>query len=297
MGYTNLITTMYSVLTFFLKLLSYLPFRALYGISDLLYWILYKGFHYRKDIVLINLRNSFPEKNAKEINYICDTFYGNLCDIIIESIKMITISKEELMKRNDCSAHKLIDDLNAKGKTCFYFGAHLGNWEWSPAVAGLANKVPLWGVYKTVTHKAFDDLLTKYRGRFGCEMIPMEQIARKALTNKETKNICFIADQTPSNVEANIWVNFLNQDTLAFSASAKLAKKMNAAIVYASIIKQKRGYYRYDFELLFEDPKHVDEQEIMQTYFSRLEKDIVRDPAAWLWSHKRWKRKRVKEVN
>lgn len=284
---------MYRALTFFLKLLSYLPFAVLYTLSDLLYIIIYKGFGYRKKVVLENLRNSFPQKNASEISTICDAFYRNLCDIIVESIKMISISKEELNKRNDCSAHRVLDELNAKGKTCFYFGAHLCNWEWSPGVAALATQVPLWGVYKTVTHKAFDDLLTKYRGRFGCEMIPMEQIARRVLTNKETKNVCFVADQTPSNIDANLWVKFLNQETLAFSASAKLAKKINAAIIYGSIVKLKRGYYKYHFEVLFENPKEVDEQEIMQTFFTRLEKDIIAHPSSWLWSHKRWKRKRV----
>lgn len=283
---------MSKVFTFFLKLLSYLPLGVLYGISDILYWVIYKGFGYRRKVVITNLRNSFPEKSEAEIKVISDRFYHNLCDIIVESIKMISMSKEELMKRNEASEHKILDALNAKGITCFYFAAHLGNWEWSPNVAALANKVTLWGVYKTVKDKAFDQLTIDYRSRFGCEMIPMEQIARRVLTDKQTKNICFIADQTPSNSDANLWVKFLHQDTLAFSASAKLAKKIGAAIVYAGIVKVKRGYYKYEFEVLYENPKLVDETEIMQTFFNRLEQDIRKNPDSWLWSHKRWKHKK-----
>jgi KDO2-lipid IV(A) lauroyltransferase len=279
--------------TFFLKLLSYLPFWALYGISDILYLMVYKVFGYRKKVVYENLKNSFPEKNEEEIKKIMDRFYENLCDIIVESIKMITISREELSRRNPHAQHKILDDLNAQGRTCFYFAGHLGNWEWSPDVAGIASKVPLWGVYTKIENKAMDEMVKFYRSRFGCEMIPMENIARRVLTDKTTKNICFIADQTPSNPEANIWVKFLNQETLAFSASAKLARKIDAAIIYASIIRMKRGYYDYRFEVLVENPKLLTEQEIMQTFFNRLEKDIRQYPDMWLWSHRRWKHKRI----
>ena len=281
------------IATFFLKLLSYLPFRALYGISNFLYLVLYKIFGYRIKVVRENLKNSFPGKSEDEIKRIMDQFYKNLCDVIVESIKMISISREELARRTPSAEHIILDELNAKGRTCFYFAGHLGNWEWSPNVAGLASKVTLWGVYTTVQNKAFNEMIKDYRSRFGCEMIPMEQIARRVLTDKETKNICFIADQTPANPEANIWVNFLNRQTLAFSASAKLARKINAAIIYASIIRTKRGHYDYRFEILFENPKFATEQEIMQSFFDRLEKDINQYPDMWLWSHKRWKHRRV----
>ena len=134
------------ILTSILRLISYLPFGALYVISDLLYLLLYKVFGYRKKVVLENLRNSFPEKTRDEINKISDRFYRNLCDIIVESIKMISISKEELLKRNDCSMHNVLDEQNAKGRSCFYFAGHLGNWELSPAVVSLTSKVKVWGV-------------------------------------------------------------------------------------------------------------------------------------------------------
>ncbi len=280
--------------TFFLKLLSYLPLWALYGISDFLYLVLYKIFGYRKKVVDENLRNSFPEKTEKEIKQIRNRFYKNLCDIIVEAIKMISMDKEELERRNPHHEHQVLDELNAKGRTCFYFAGHTGNWEWSPCVAGIASKVPLWGVYTTVENKAIDEMIKTYRSRFGCEMIPMEQIARRLLTNRETKNVCFIADQTPANPEANTWVKFLNQETLAFSASAKLAKKLNAAIIYSSFIRTSRGHYNYHFEVLIDDPRMLDEQQIMQLFFDRLEKDIRQYPDMWLWSHKRWKHSKYK---
>ncbi len=282
---------MQRILTYLVKAISYLPFSVLYTISTFLYFVVYRLLGYRKEVVERNLTLSFPEKSKEEINQIMDRFYRNLCDVLVESIKMISMSENELRTHATSPEHCLLDRLNAEGRTCFYFAGHLGNWEWSPNVAGLASQVKLWGVYTKITNKAFNKLITKYRSRFGCEMILMEHIARRVLTDKDVKNICFIADQTPSNPEANIWVDFMNQQTLAFSASAKLAKKINAVIIYASIIRKSRGYYEYKFEVLFENPQLYSEQEIMQAFFSRLEKDIRKHPVLWLWSHKRWKHK------
>lgn len=279
--------------TYLLKYLSYLPFGVLYALSTFLYFVVYKIFGYRKKVVSQNLSNSFPEKSEREIEVITSKFYRNLCDVTMESIKMISMPKEELLKRTTSDEHRILDELNAAGRTCFYFAGHFGNWEWSPNVAGLASKVKLWGVYTKIEDPWYDKLVKDYRSRFGCEMILMEHIARKVLTDKEVKNICFVADQTPSNPDANLWVDFLHQQTLAFSASAKLAKKIDAAIIYASIIRVKRGFYDYHFEILVEHPKQHTEQEIMQLFFDRLEKDIRLYPDQWLWSHKRWKHKKV----
>lgn len=280
---------MESIGIFFLRALSRLPFGFLYAISNLLFFLIYSVFGYRKKVVMENLRHSFPEKTEPELRQIMKKFYRNLCDIIVESLKMISMSREEVIKRNEYSEHTVVDALNANGKSCFYFAGHVGNWEWSPNVAGIASQVKLWGVYKPLSSKGMDELTKFYRSRFGCEMIAMDQIARRIITDKEIKNICFIADQTPANPESNIWVDFLNRKTLFFSASAKLAIKTKTPIVYGSLDRVKRGYYKYHFEILVEDPSKMNEQDIMQLFASRLEKDIRRQPENWLWSHRRWK--------
>lgn len=280
---------MESIGIFFLKALSRLPIGILYAISNLLFFLIYSVFGYRKKVVMDNLRQSFPEKTEAELQRIMKQFYRNLCDIIVESLKMISMSREEVIERNEYSEHSVVDALNASGRSCFYFAGHVGNWEWSPDVAGIASQVKLWGVYKPLSSKGMDELTKFYRSRFGCEMIAMDQIARRVITDKETKNICFIADQTPANPESNIWVDFLNRKTLFFSASAKLAIKTKTPIVYGSLTRVKRGHYKYHFEVLVEHPEQMNEQEIMQRFASRLEQDIREQPDNWLWSHRRWK--------
>jgi KDO2-lipid IV(A) lauroyltransferase len=278
----------------FLKILSRMPMRSLYGLSDFIFFLVYRVFKYRQSVVKDNLRQSFPEKKEDELQMIEKKFYHNLCDILVESIKMISISESELRERNNLEEHKIIDALNAKGRSCFYFMGHTGNWELSTGAGALASKVPIWGVYKKVRSREFDKLTNDYRSRFGCRMIVMEQVARETLSDTRVKNVCFIADQTPSNPKTNAWVQFLNRNTLFFTASARLAMRTGSAIVYCYIERVKRGYYKYHFETLFENASLSDEQTIIQTFASRLEQDIRRQPDNWLWSHRRWKHSDVR---
>ncbi len=81
-----------------LYLVSYLPFKLLYLLSDLVYLLIYRVFAYRKKVVTENLEKSFPEKSALEIEKIRAGFYRYLCDLIIETIKTLSISDTELNK-------------------------------------------------------------------------------------------------------------------------------------------------------------------------------------------------------
>lgn len=281
---------LYGIVFLFLGLISRLPFRALYLLSNFLRFLLYHVFGYRRAVVMDNLKKSFPEKSMKELKLIERKFYRNLCDIVVETIKSASISKADFMKRNVTNSHKVVDDLNARGKTVFYFAGHCGNWELSPNAAALASKVPLAGAYKKLTNPYFDEYMRNLRSRFGCNMIEMAQTPRFVITQKAPFNFCFIADQTPVTVDANAWVPFLNRETLFFIASSKLAIKINASIVYGTMQRKKRGFYEYHFEVLVENASEYSENEILSMYVKRLEQDIQACPDNWLWSHRRWKR-------
>ena len=66
---------MYHLLSFFLKLLSCIPFKVLYVLSDGLFYVLYYVIPYRRQIVRKNLTESFPEKSEQEILQIEKNFY------------------------------------------------------------------------------------------------------------------------------------------------------------------------------------------------------------------------------
>ena len=79
-----------------IRLLSRLPFCILYFISDIIYLVLYYIVKYRREVVQMNLRNSFPDKSDKELKQIERDFFRFLCDYGVESFKLLTIKPEEM---------------------------------------------------------------------------------------------------------------------------------------------------------------------------------------------------------
>ena len=90
---------MYYIVYGILYLVSLLPFFILYAISDFAFFLLYHVFAYRKKIVTDNLKIAFPQKSVEEINSIAKQFYENLVDNFIETIKLLSLSEKEFVKR------------------------------------------------------------------------------------------------------------------------------------------------------------------------------------------------------
>jgi len=275
----------------FIYLLSILPFPALYLISDFLCFVLYTCLGYRKKVVLQNLRNAFPQKSDKEIAIIAGEFYHNLCDFMVETFKILTISKEGILKRCKFNSESLA--LFAKyadeGKSVIMVMGHIGNWEWAGHPFSLLCKQQLVVLYHPLSNKRFDRLMYHMRSRFGTKMTPMKTAFKEMLAHrKEVTATVFISDQTPMP-ESAYWTTFLNQDTPVFKGTEVIAKKMNLPVVYCCVKKVKRGYYEMFAETLVDDPSTTADGEISEMHTRRVEKDIVAMPASWLWSHRRWK--------
>ena len=109
--------------------ISLLPYPILYFISDIIYLILYKFIGYRKNIVLTNLKNSFPNKEQEELLEIMSNFYRHLSDVIVESLKGFTISEKELRRRLVIKNPELSNKFANKGQSIIFVGGHYNNWE------------------------------------------------------------------------------------------------------------------------------------------------------------------------
>lgn len=279
----------------FLYLVSILPFRALYILSDGLYIIFYYLIGYRKKVVLQNLRNSFPEKSEEEIVVICKKFYRYFCDLILESLKTLTLSRQQVKKHvvfSEASVELFRKYYENKQSVVLVMG-HMGNWELAGAgFSQLISSPTLYILYHPLSNKNFDNLVYHMRTRLGNKLYAMNEALRGMLRDRDKITAtAFIADQTP-HPEGAYWTTFLHQDTPVFKGTEKLATKLNYPILYVSVLRPKRGIYTIDLELLTDSPKACQENEISEKHTRRLEKDILLQPEIWLWTHKRWKHKR-----
>lgn len=278
----------------FLYLISLLPFPLFYLFSDFIYFLLYRVVGYRKKVVFENLKNSFPEKSYNELKKIEKDFYRYLCDLFLETIKTLTISRSEAVKRCKFNAKTTLvfNELANKNQSCIIVMGHYGNWEWAGNSFSLQCKQQLYVIYHPLSNKYFDKLMYDLRTRFGTKLYAMKDTMREMIRNKNEVNAtAFIADQTPSPDSA-YWTTFMNQDTPVFWGTEKIAQKLNYPIVYITIKKIKRGYYEVDSELLINEPKNTSLGEISELHTRKLESDIITQPSIWLWSHRRWKHKK-----
>ncbi|TCV18605.1 KDO2-lipid IV(A) lauroyltransferase [Sphingobacterium alimentarium] len=287
-----------SLLRFLFWSLSRLPFSALYMLSDTLYILVYHIFGYRKKVVFKNLRNSFPEKSEAEIQDIAKKFYKYFPDLIVESIKMASISRQEVEKRIELLNPEEVYRHFDAGKAVIGVTAHYGNWELGILRLSLMTEFPKLVIYKPLNNKDFDSVYNTIRTRFGATMVPMKQILRHIVRLKNTPHISiFVADQTPVYQDSDYFMTFLNQEALVYTGTERIAKMTNNPVVYCHIgRKAKRGHYYCKFTTLIEDPKDYNEYEITHIHNQFTEKMIQENPPYWLWTHNRWKRQRRNKI-
>jgi KDO2-lipid IV(A) lauroyltransferase len=279
----------------FIYLLSVLPFPLLYGLSNIFFVILFHLVGYRKELVMQNLRNSFPEKPEAELLQIRKKFYKHLCDLFLETFKTLTISKSGMLKHCYFSpkAKTLFSQLAAEGKSVILVMGHQGNWEWAGNTFSAEINSQLYVIYHPLANKYVDGLMYKMRTRFKTKLIAMNDTFKEMVSHRaEVNTTAFIADQTPHNLSNAYWTTFLNQDTPVFLGTERIARKLNYPVVYAFVRKVKRGHYEINAEILVEHPASTADGEITALHTKRLEKDIISQPETWLWSHRRWKHKR-----
>lgn len=281
----------------FLRLIALLPLRVLYIVADGLYFLLYYVVHYRLKVVKDNLSRAFPGKTEKERMRIEKAFYRHFADIIVENLKMIQMSPEQLSKRIPLVNPEILDKYRKAGRSIVGVGAHYGNWEWTLGIIEHLNYKTI-GVYKPLNNKRFDRLVNKTRSRFGSEMINMREVIRVLLKYKKEKTPTFnvfIADQSPVWEEIQYWTPFLNQQTAVYLGPEKIAKQFDMVVVFGKVNKTGRGRYTVELIPLEENPLKTPDFEITGKFIGMLEESIKNQPEYWLWSHRRWKLTRKRE--
>jgi KDO2-lipid IV(A) lauroyltransferase len=289
-------TTGFKLLVFpIIYIFASLPFFITQSLGNVVYFILYKIVKYRVKVVKENLRNAFPQKSDKERLEIEIKYYKHLSDLFFETLKGLTVSKNQLKQRMKNVNQSVYDDFYSKGQSFIVVMSHCGNWEWVCDMSQIECKQQVQCVYKTLSSKGFDWLMYKIRSRFGAIPMSMEQTLRVMTTNKSVLTVtAFIGDQNPSSGKNAHWSYILNQDTPFMNGPEKISKMFNYPIVYLSSTKTKRGHYLAHSEILIEDPSQYGDGEITEIIAKRTEKEILAQPEIWLWSHRRWKHKKEK---
>ncbi|WP_294634283.1 lysophospholipid acyltransferase family protein [uncultured Bacteroides sp.] len=270
-----------------------LPFRALYILSDGLCFLMRHVVHYRRKVVRRNLSNSFPEKSQDELRRIERKFYHYICDYMVEEVKMMRMSFEDLSRRMEYGNTEEYLAMIEKHGGIVILIPHYADFEWLTGMGAIMNPgdIPVQ-VYKPLRNKYLDEMFKLIRSRHGGYNVPKHSTAREVIRlRRDGKRVAIglITDQSPNLSEAHYWTTFLNQDTVFMDGGERIAKMMDYPVFYCELEKKGRGYCKAYFDLLTENPKQTADGEITELFARRLEQTIRREPAYWFWSHKRWK--------
>lgn len=277
-------------------LVALLPFRALYVLSDGLYLLMRHVVHYRKKVVRRNLSLSFPEKPQSELRETERRFYHYICDYMLEEVKMLRMSFDELQRRMSYEKTDIFLEMIEKHGGIVVMIPHYANFEWLTGMAAIMKPEDITGqVYKPLRNTHLDEMFKLIRSRFGGYNIPKHSTAKEVIRlRRDNKRMALglITDQSPNRSEAHYWTTFLHQDTVFMDGAERIARMMDFPVFYAELQKTGRGYCKVSFDLITETPKQTADGEITECFARRLEQTIRREPAYWFWSHKRWKLKR-----
>lgn len=280
---------MYFILLICLYPISLLPYSVLYLLSDVLYMIIWKILKYRKNVTQENLTRSFPEKSPEEINQIMNQYYHHLCDSIVETIKLLTVSTKELDKRMKVN-WDVLDLMTEQDRNGQAYMSHQFNWEMGTVLCNHHSPRRFTGLYLPLNNKAFDQLFIRIRSRLGTQLIPVQKMQQEMASVQQQHTFWgFIADQNPSDPKRVSWNDFFHRKTAFFKGPEFVARRYNNLVYFGEFIRLRRGYYEIKLRLAFENPRETKDGEITEAYVRFLEESIKRQPENWVWSHRRWK--------
>ena len=276
-------------------LVSHLPLWFLHGVASVASVFLFHVIRYRRKVVHENIKSAFPELSSRERLIIERKFFTHFCDLMMESVKFFSISKKEMRRRMKFKGIELLEESCRNGRSCGVFLGHYGNWEW-------ISSMPLWidqnlcqctQLYHPLENYVTDQLVLYTRKRFGGKNITADK-SIKYMVNymRQGKPILvgFIADQGPSWESIYHWNNFLRHETPWFTGAERIMQKLDMDVYYLEVRRVKRGYYEAEYKRITTEPKKFEQFKLTDIYSEMLEETIKRDPAYWLWSHRRWKR-------
>jgi KDO2-lipid IV(A) lauroyltransferase len=285
---------------FFYRLLGKLPLSVLYGLASGVRFIFNYLISYRKKVIDINLKNSFPDKTSDELRILRNKFYGYLTDQLVEFFYGVRISPEEMMQRMRFVNEEIITSYLNNNQPVVLVGGHQGNWEWAIHRLGLSGNA-YDVVYQRLNNKDFNEFTMEVRSRF--EGVTLLEKRESIIASRDRKDIrraiCLAADQAPQKPESAYWTTFLNQDTAFFTGMERFARDYNYPVIFVELIRTGRGEYTMSFESLASPDQYENlaKGEIIERFARRLEKSIIAYPDQYLWSHRRWKHTKPEQIN
>ncbi len=274
----------------FLWIISVLPFRLLYFLSDVVFFLVYDVVGYRRKVVYDNLKLVFPNKSDSELKRIRKGFFKHMCDMFLEMVKTMNLSKEAVQKHYHVANIELLREIE-KTSSILIVCSHYANWEWNISINNyVASKG--YAVYQKVGNKYFNGLIKGLRSQWNTTPITQKETVKTVIRNEQSgvrATYGMVSDQSPMVHGAQYWAEFMGVTVPIFNGPETLARKLDLAVVFLKVSKLKRGYYKAELIPITLAGRQTLENEITDQFLRLTEQQIIERPEYYLWTHRRWK--------
>lgn len=273
-----------------LWIISILPYQFFYGFSDLVNFFVYRVIGYRTKVVKENLKLVFPEKSDAERKKIEIAFYSHMCDMFLEMVKTMSLSKSEVKERYVVENIEVLQEIE-KDKSVLIVCSHYANWEWNVSINNYV-KSKGYAVYQKVGNPYFDKWVRQVRARWNTTLITSQDTVKTVIRNKKNgiRGIFgMVSDQSPQYHRAQYWTEFMGIKVPVINGAETMARKMDLAVVFLKVSKVKRGYYKAQLIPITTAGSSTEKNEITDQFLRLAEQQINEKPEHYLWTHKRWK--------
>lgn len=271
-------------------------------LARFIYFVLYRVSRYRLRVVRENLSNAFAQRSEAERRDIERGFYTVLSEVMVSIISLAGRNPEKgtLFGYDGAGPFSHIFTPQIADYNQVVYTAHYGLWEYLLFAGKSSSNRYAVAVYHTLQNPIFDALFRRLRSHQNTKLLPIKETMRYCIKHRDTidgkhYSLGLLSDQAPPRRSTLKWYRFLNQDTQFYDGGEKLALKLGLSVIFTYTERLGRGRYRFVVEPLYDGQEQIEEGVITQRYITALERIICENPQMWLWSHRRWKRKRVQQ--
>jgi KDO2-lipid IV(A) lauroyltransferase len=276
-----------------IKLLSRIPFAALYAFSGFLYFLAYYVVRHRRHVIVEQLAKVYPDASVAQRKAIYKQFLKNYCDVLIEVLKSVSMSAADMRSRMRVTNLEVARRYLDAGQSIMFVTSHLGNWDWLLHGVTLQLGYPVDAAYKPLHDAWAERLMLGVRSRFGARLVPAKQLLADILRRRGiTRALGVNADQAPISTDQRYWTKFLGQDTAFYIGAEQIARATRLPMMYARVRRVRRSCYEVEFQQLWDGSEALEPNQITERYARACEADVLASPADWLWSYRRWRLKK-----
>ena len=276
-----------------IKFISRLPLRALYAFSSFLYVLAFYVVRHRHQVIREQIEKVFPDSSPAAREAIHKQFLCNFCDVLVEVWKSVSMSAADMCARVHIVNLEVPRRYLDAGQSLMFVTSHLGNWEWLLHGVTLQLGYPVDAAYKPLHDQWAERLMLSVRSRFGARLVPAKELLADFIKRRGVvRAVAMNADQAPVSTDKRYWTQFLGQDTAFYVGAEQIARAMRLPIVYAGVQRVRRGYYSVEFKCLWDGREAVEPNAVTERYARACEIDVLKRPADWLWSYRRWRLKK-----